>query len=81
MLNILLIGCLYLITHNFMINMSDIKQWDSWNYLVDKVLLTYFIRKWVKYVCFEDENEIKELYSRIATLEKQVSDLHLLLIK
>jgi len=64
-----------------MINLSDIKQWGSWNYICDKVLLSYFIHKWVKYVCFEDENEIKDLYNRISSLEKQVSDLHLLLIK
>jgi hypothetical protein len=64
-----------------MINLSDIKQWGSWSYVCDKVVLIYFIRNWVKHVCFENENEIKELYDRISSLEKQVSDLHLLLIK
>ena len=64
-----------------MINLTDLKSWWSGVYVSDKVKLCYFIKNWIKHVCFEDENEIKELYSRIATLEKQVSDLHLLLIK
>lgn len=56
-----------------MINLTDLKSWGSGTYISDKVKLSYFIRDWVKYVCFEDENEIENLYSRISKLEKQIS--------
>lgn len=56
-----------------MINLSDLKSWGSGTYISDKVKLCYFIKNWIKHVCFEDENEIKDLYSRVDKLEKQIS--------
>lgn len=51
------------------------------NDIPEKIILRWIKIDWIKYVCFENENDIIELFNRVKILEKQVSDLHLLLTR